>query len=92
MKKTKKKLQYLRQLVGVRYCCICLYQEIRPESKGIIIMMMMMMIVIIIIIIIIIDSNSAKTRKSKKRISHYVYDRTNGCNLSLEGSQRAYCK
>ena len=48
----KKKLQYLRQLLGVRYCRI-FYQEITSDLrvKEIIIMMIIIMIIIITIAI-----------------------------------------
>ena len=52
--KKKKKLQYLRQQVGVRYCGIFLPgNSIRPESKEI--------IIIIIIIIISVTIGEGKS-------------------------------
>ena len=51
----KKRLQYLRQLVGVRYCGI-FYQEITSDLrvKEIVIIILIIMIMMIIIIMIII--------------------------------------
>ena len=52
----KKKLQYLRELLGV-HCCGIFYQEITSDLrvKAIIIIIIIIIIVIIITIIIIVE-------------------------------------